>query len=108
MKNFYQQVYDVVCLIPRGKVCTYGQIAKILGNKNLARQVGWALHKNPNPLQIPCHRVVNRFGMPACGYAFGGKIAQKEKLKTEGVAFLNDEKVDLKKCLCQDFEITKK
>lgn len=92
----FPRVKKIVKQIPKGKVTTYGEVAKILGIKD-ARVVGWALHQNKDK-SIPCHRVVNRFGMIAKGYAFGGAKVQKEKLKKEGVKFINKNQVDLEKC----------
>ena len=60
----FDKVYAAVRLIPRGSVATYGQIAEAIGNKRLARVVGYALHVNPEPGVIPCHRVVKRDGEP--------------------------------------------
>lgn len=91
---FYEKVYDVVKQIPRGKVATYGQVAKLCGNIHWCRAVGTALHKNPDPNSIPCHRVVNYRGELAKAYAFGGAIEQKRKLEMEGVCVVND-RVDL-------------
>ena len=54
-----EKVYEFIKTIPKGKVATYGKVAEYLGNKYLARVVGNALHKNPDPANIPCHRVVN-------------------------------------------------
>ena len=62
MKNFYEKVYDIVAQIPKGKVTTYGCIAMRLGNIRLSRLVGNALHANTDPVNVPCHRVVNREG----------------------------------------------
>ena len=62
MDGFFQRVYEVVKQIPLGKVATYGQIARLVGNPRSSRQVGWALHVNPEPFITPCHRVVNREG----------------------------------------------
>ena len=58
--GFFEEVYKIVKMIPRGKVANYGQIARLAGNSKMARQVGWALHVNPYPGQIPCHRVVTK------------------------------------------------
>ena len=58
----FERVYAAVRLIPRGSVATYGQIARAIGNPRLARVVGYALHVNPEPGVIPCHRVVRRDG----------------------------------------------
>ena len=94
--NFFENVYQVVKGIPYGKVMTYGQIAEILGNKRMSRQVGWALHVNPDPEHIPCYRVVNRFGEVSKAFAFGGGNRQKELLEQEGVIF--DKKGRVKPC----------
>ena len=61
----------------------------------MARQVGWALHGNPEPGVIPCHRVVNRFGGLCEGFAFGGKDVQMQMLASEGIQFKEDGSVDL-------------
>ena len=94
--NFFEKVYQVVKAIPLGKVMTYGQIAEVLGNKKMSRQVGWALHVNPAPGIIPCHRVVNRFGEVSSAFAFGGGNRQKELLEKEGIIF--DKKGRVKPC----------
>jgi methylated-DNA-protein-cysteine methyltransferase related protein len=85
----FQQVLEVIVRIPRGKVMTYGQIAKILGIRNV-QVVGYALHSNPDPKKYPCHRVVKKDGELALGYAFGGWQTQKELLEKEGVKFANN------------------
>ena len=90
-----KRIYEAVKLIPKGKVATYGQVAAIAGDKNMARAVGNALHKNPDPATIPCHRVVNSKGEMAGQYVFGGAWKQAEILESEGVHIENN-KVDLK------------
>ena len=95
--NFFDRVYKVVKKIPRGKVMNYGQIAQALGTKD-ARKVGWALHANRNP-KVPCHRVVNKNGRLAPGYAFGGPKEQKNRLLAEGVKFTDENHVDLTRIL---------
>lgn len=97
MSAFYDRVYIAVKRIPKGKVATYGQIAAIAGNARAARAVGWALHVNPEPGVIPCHRVINRFGKICEGFAFGGPAVQKRLLEEEGVEVSGDFFVDLKK-----------
>ena len=97
-KNFFERVYDIVRKIPEGKVMTYGQIADAIGTKD-SRRVGQALHANKDSLGIPCHRVVNKDGRLAPGYAFGGPDEQRMKLKAEGVIFTDDNHVDLNKCM---------
>ena len=95
--NSFERIYAVVCRIPAGKVATYGQVAKLAGNPRWARVVGYALHNNPRPGQIPCHRVVNREGRTAPAFAFGGSDVQRAMLENEGITFLPDGCVDLKK-----------
>ena len=91
------KVYDFVKNIPEGEVATYGQIAGYLGNKNLARMVGNVLHSNPDPINIPCHRVVNCKGEIAEHFAFGGAKGQRTKLENEGIIFEDNGRIDLKK-----------
>lgn len=83
MKPVYQQVYDILVTIPRGKVTTYGSIAKKL-NIN-PRYVGRILHVNPHAPEVPCHRVVKSDGTFAGGYAMGGTPEQMKRLADEGV-----------------------
>lgn len=97
--SFYDRVYDVVKKIPEGKVATYGQIAAALGSPKASRAVGYALHFNPSPGIIPCHRVVNRCGRLAPAFAFGGIDVQKSLLGAEGVEVDGDYTVDLDKYL---------
>ena len=89
-KNSYQKIYDVVKQIPRGSVATYGQVAALAGNRRWARVVGYALHVNPDPEQIPCHRVVNREGRLSEAFAFGGVNRQKLLLEAEGIPVKDD------------------
>lgn len=91
-----KRIYQAVKQIPKGKVATYSQVAEMAGNPKMSRAVGNALHKNPNPEQIPCHRVVNAKGELADAFVFGGKNVQKERLIAEGVE-VQDNIVDLKK-----------
>ncbi len=95
--SVFERIYDVVRQIPRGRVATYGQVAALAGNTRWARVVGYALHSNPEPFVIPCHRVVNREGRVAAGFAFGGGSAQRELLEKEGIVFEADGHIDLKK-----------
>lgn len=96
-KSFFDVVYEVVRRIPRGRVTSYGQVALLCGNPRAARAVGWALHQNPYPGEIPCHRVVNRQGRLAPEFAFGGDQEQRRLLEEEQVPFLPDGRVDLSK-----------
>ena len=93
----FERIYEVVKGIPKGKVMTYGQVALLAGNPRWARVVGYALHVNPEPGIIPCHRVVNREGRVAPGFAFGGTDAQRMLLEGEGVTFLENGLVDMEK-----------
>ena len=88
-KSIYERIYDAVLTIPKGRVATYGQIAVLAGNRGYARIVGNALHKNPAPGIIPCHRVVNVKGRLAPHFAFGGAQRQQELLEAEGVLVEN-------------------
>lgn len=96
MGPVFSKVYEKVKQIPKGKVTTYGEIARAIGNPHMSRRVGYALHANPEPIVIPCHRVVNRFGELSGAFAFGGKDVQSDLLKAEGVE-VNDGVVDLEK-----------
>lgn len=95
-KNAFELIYDVVKMIPEGKVASYSQVAKMVGNPGWARVVGYALHVNPDPSTIPCHRVVTKDGRVSSAFAFGGSNVQIELLKQEGVGFV-DGKVDMEK-----------
>lgn len=93
-KNTFEKIYDVVKRIPYGKVATYGQVATLAGNPRWSQIVGYALHANPDPSTIKCHRVVNRFGNVSESFAFGGGHSQSLLLEQEGVK-VNNGKVDL-------------
>ena len=95
--NTFEKIYEVVKNIPRGRVATYGQVALLAGNPRWSRVVGYALHKNPDPSTIPCHRVVNREGRLAPSFAFGGDEIQRQLLESEGIVFEPNGKVDLEK-----------
>ena len=91
-----KRIYEAVKMIPYGCVATYGQVAELAGDKKMARAVGNALHKNPDPENIPCFRVVNSKGELAGEFAFGGEGAQAKLLMAEGVQVING-RVDLNK-----------
>ena len=97
--NTFEKIYEVVRHIPKGKVATYGQIAAMAGNPRWSQVVGYALHVNPEPLTIPCHRVVNRFGELSPAFAFGGQDIQAELLAKEGIEFLPDGRIELSRFL---------
>ena len=91
-----KRIYEAVKKIPRGKVATYGQVAELAGDKKMARAVGNALHRNPDPENIPCYRVVNAKGELAGAFAFGGANVQEQLLAADGILVV-DGRVDLEK-----------
>lgn len=91
-----KRIYEAVKKIPKGMVATYADVAEMAGDRKMARAVGNALHKNPDPSTIPCHRVVNSKGELAGEYAFGGAWKQAQILESEGVE-ITEGKVNLKK-----------
>ncbi len=95
--NTFEKIYEVVKNIPKGKVATYGQVALLAGNPRWSRVVGYALHKKPESLVIPCHRVVNREGRLAPFFAFDSDEIQRQLLESEGIVFDPNGRVDLKK-----------
>lgn len=100
--NTFEKIYEQVRRIPYGRVATYGQIALMAGNPRWSQVVGYALHVNPDPENIKCYRVVNRFGELSEAFTFGGKESQAALLRAEGVEVV-DGRVDLKKyCITTD------
>ena len=91
-----KRIYEAVKQIPYGHVATYGQVAELAGNPKMSRAVGNALHKNPDPENIHCYRVVNSKGELAGRFAFGGADVQAELLRSEGIEVV-DNCVDLEK-----------
>ena len=91
-----KRIYEAVKHIPKGQVATYGQVAAMAGNPKMARAVGNALHKNTDPENIPCFRVVNSKGELAGAFAFGGEGEQARRLEEDGVE-VKDGKVDLER-----------
>ncbi|MCP1110672.1 methylated-DNA-protein-cysteine methyltransferase-like protein [Lachnospiraceae bacterium PF1-21] len=92
--NSYTKIYEVVKSIPKGCVASYGQVAELAGNNRWARVVGYALHVNPEPGVIPCHRVVTVDGKVSPAFAFGGENQQIRLLEEEGVEVV-DGRVDM-------------
>ena len=95
--NTFECIYKEVCLIPKRNVASYGYVACRVGNPRLSRVVGYALHVNPRPGEIPCHRVVMKDGRLTSAFAFGGENEQRRLLEGEGVTFLPDGRVDMEK-----------
>jgi len=97
-KDFFLQVYQVVRLIPKGRVSTYGAIAEFLGRKGSARMVGWAMnasHKQTKP--VPAHRVVNRNGLLSGKQHFSYEKEMQDRLEKEGIEVKNDQVVNFHK-----------
>ncbi len=93
--GLFAAVYALVRRIPRGKVATYGQIARLLGAPRHARVVGWAMHGNSHGAKVPCHRVIQQGGTLSPNYCPDDPGRQRRLLEREGVAFLLDGRVDL-------------
>ncbi len=95
--DFFQRAYDIVRQVPEGRVATYGQVARMMGEPRKARYVGFAMHSSPGMKDgVPCHRIVFADGSLAPGFAFGGADEQRKMLEAEGVGFLPNGKVDLR------------
>ncbi len=90
MINFKEKVYKICDSIPKGKVATYGQIAKLAGRPKAARAVGYYMRTNPDAPHTPCHRVVASDGSLTGYSGRGGLKAKKQMLKNEGVVFEGD------------------
>lgn len=94
-ENFFERVYEVVRLVPYGKVTTYGAIAEYLGTKGSARMVGWAMNAShqANP-PVPAHRVLNRTGVLTGKHHFQIPDLMQQMLENEGHQIINDRLVD--------------
>ena len=97
--NFFNDVYDVVRLIPPGRVTTYGAIANYLGAARSSRMVGWAMNASHTQPDIPAHRVVNRHGMLTGKMMFAYPMQMQELLESEGVRVANDKVVEFDRVL---------
>lgn len=95
-RNFFQDVWEVVKLIPKGRVTSYGAIARYLGSAGSSRMVGWAMNASHQIKGLPAHRVVNRIGLLSGKHHFGGSEMQK-RLEKEGIKVKDDRIVDFKK-----------
>ena len=97
-ENFFEKVYEVVRLIPYGKVTTYGSIAKYLGAARSARMVGWAMNNSHNQKQeVPAHRVVNRKGLLTGKHHFSGTNLMQQLLENEGIIVIENQIQELEK-----------
>jgi methylated-DNA-protein-cysteine methyltransferase-like protein len=95
-KDFFQNVYDVVRLIPEGRATSYGSIAKYLGSPRSSRMVGWAMNAVNDRIDVPAHRVVNRIGLLTGKSHFADPDQMERLLKKEGVAVEKDKIVNFK------------
>jgi len=90
-EDFFLRVYDLVRLIPQGRITSYGAIAKCLGSPQSARMVGWAMNQSHSQSKfVPAHRVVNRKGLLTGKHHFGGPDMMQELLENEGAVVEND------------------
>ena len=95
-EGFFQRVYEVVLQVPRGRVTTYGAIAKYLGSPGAARMVGWAMNVSHTSAEyIPAHRVVNRNGLLTGKHHFDGTHLMQEMLENEGASILENRILNL-------------
>lgn len=97
-QDFFSRVYEVVKLIPYGRVTSYGAIAKYLGSGRSARMVGWAMNASHADLDsIPAHRVVNRNGLLTGKHHFRGSDIMQQLLESEGIEVADDKIINFKK-----------
>lgn len=94
--DFFEQVYAVVRLIPKGRVTSYGAIASYLGSKKSSRMVGWAMNASHSLLDVPAHRVVNRVGALTGKMHFSSHNRMEELLLSENVKVVNDQVINFK------------
>lgn len=97
--NFFSDVYEVVKLVPRGRVTSYGAIARYLGTGMSARMVGWAMNACHGLKDVPAHRVVNSQGLLTGKVHFGSPTAMKRALARDGVKVVKDKVIDFEKRL---------
>jgi methylated-DNA-protein-cysteine methyltransferase related protein len=88
-ENFFENVYEVVKLVPKGRVTTFGAIAGYLGAKSSSRMVGWAM--NGCPGNVPAHRVVNRIGLLTGKHHFKPPGLMEKLLRKEGIKVVDDQ-----------------
>lgn len=95
--SFFDDVYEVVMLIPKGRVTSYGAIASYLGTKMSARMVGWAMNAAHSNKKIPAHRVVNRIGLLTGRHHFETPATMQKQLEKEGIKVKNNQVQDFEK-----------
>ena len=97
-KSFFIKVYEIVKLIPFGRVTSYGAIAAYLGSKGSSRMVGWAMNSSKDFAQnLPAHRVVNRIGLLTGKQHFGGSDVMADLLRSEGLTVENNQITNFEK-----------
>ena len=89
--SFFEDVYDVVRKIPKGRVSTYGAIANYVGTKSSARMVGWAMNASHDLEDVPAHRVVNRKGLLTGKHHFDGTNLMQQLLESEGIVVIDSQ-----------------
>ena len=90
-ESFFDKVYEVVRLVPYGRVTTYGAIARYLGTGLSSRMVGWAMNKSHvHPFPVPAHRVINRNGLLTGKHHFEGTHVMQQLLESEGITVIDD------------------
>ncbi len=94
--NFFERVYEIVRLIPEGRVTSYGAIAKCLGAARSSRIVGWAMNSSHGDDTIPAHRVVNRQGLLTGKFHFDGTNLMQQLLESEGIEIVDNKIVNFK------------
>ncbi|HCM77360.1 MAG TPA: cysteine methyltransferase [Cytophagales bacterium] len=102
--NFFNDVYEVVRLIPKGRATSYGAIAAYLGTKMSARMVGWAMNAAHSDKTIPAHRVVNRNGLLTGRFHFKTPKTMQQKLEKEGIRVKKDQIVNFKEVFWDPFQ----
>lgn len=108
--DFQKKVYELMTRIPKGKVTTYGELAKALGGPHFSRAVGNAVRDNPFAPTVPCHRVIRSSGEIGgfCGETSGENVERKTKmLREEGVSVNNAGRIDLKRYLVKGEDLRK-
>lgn len=104
--SFFEKVYEVVKLIPHGRVTSYGAIAEYLGTRGSARMVGWAMNASHNNLEnIPAHRVANRKGLLTGKHHFGTPDLMRQLLESEGIVIEDDQIIDFEKVFWNPAEL---
>lgn len=109
MNDFFHQVFEVVKLIPEGRVTTYGHIARCLGTARSSRMVGWAMNaSHKHDMNIPAHRVVNRLGLLTGRMHFSSPEEMQQKLENEGIEVKNNQVKDFEKVLWDPMSLAEK